>query len=119
MELEHNENKPAAAGVDVLQVEYEKRLQEAAAAAADAFREMLLPQGAAPWTQTPRATGPPTAIKNSTFPLLTRRDAVELIRAETGIPVPQSRFEKDAVAGRAPAPAAVYGRTHLYRRDAS
>ena len=47
----------------------------------------------------------------------TRRSGVELIRETFGVDVPVSRFEKDAMDGRAPAPVAVYGRTHLYTEE--
>jgi hypothetical protein len=47
----------------------------------------------------------------------TRRSGVELIRETFGVEVPVSRFEKDAMDGRAPAPVAVYGRTHLYTEE--
>jgi hypothetical protein len=48
--------------------------------------------------------------------LLTRRAAVMLIRETFGIPLPESRFDKDSANGIAPRPDAIYGRTHLYRR---
>jgi hypothetical protein len=47
--------------------------------------------------------------------LLTRRAAVMLIREMFGIPLPESRFDKDSANGIAPRPDAIYGRTHLYR----
>jgi hypothetical protein len=66
------------------------------------------------------------------FPLLTRRQAIELIHTELGVPVPLSRWEKDAMEKRqssdaqdrarrrpcvTPKPYRTYGRTHLYTRD--
>ena len=49
----------------------------------------------------------------------TRKQGIELIRTELGIPVPISRFEKDAIASPrvAPVPAAQYGRQELYTRE--
>ena len=47
--------------------------------------------------------------------LLTRRAAVMLIREMFGIPLPESRFDKDSANGIAPRPDAIYGRTYLYR----
>jgi len=55
---------------------------------------------------------------NDRLPLLTRRQAVELVRTTTGIPLTESRFDKEAMLGRAPKPAALYGRRHLYAPDA-
>jgi hypothetical protein len=49
---------------------------------------------------------------------LTRKQAVELVRSETGIPVTESRLDKEAMLGTAPKPAALYGRRHLYTREA-
>lgn len=48
--------------------------------------------------------------------LFTRREGIELIRVELGVPIPLSRFEKDAMNGAAPRPAATYGRHFLYTR---
>src|SRR5690606_18888304 len=50
-------------------------------------------------------------------PLLTRKQAVELIRAELGVPLGLSKIEKDAMDGRGPKPRARYGRHFLYDRD--
>lgn len=47
----------------------------------------------------------------------TRQQGVELIQAELGVPVPLSRFEKDAAIGRAPPPAARFGRRTLYTKE--
>ena len=49
-------------------------------------------------------------------PLLTRRQAVELIRSELGVPLGLSKIEKDAMDGRGPRPRARYGRHFLYDR---
>ena len=49
--------------------------------------------------------------------LLTRSESVEFIKDELGVPMTPSRFDKDSMAGRAPKPAAYYGRRQLYRRD--
>jgi hypothetical protein len=51
-------------------------------------------------------------------PFLTRKQAVELVRSETGIPLTNSRFDKEAMLGRAPKPAALYGRQCLYTKAA-
>ena len=51
------------------------------------------------------------------FPLFTRKKGCELIRVELGVPIPPSRFDKDAMGGDAPEPTAIYGRQHLYTRD--
>jgi hypothetical protein len=45
---------------------------------------------------------------------LTRRQLVALVRERTGIPVTESRLDKEAMLGTAPKPAALYGRRHLY-----
>ena len=51
-------------------------------------------------------------------PYVTRKQATEIVREETGIPLCPSQFDKDAMLGRAPKPAAIYGKTHLYTRAA-
>jgi hypothetical protein len=48
---------------------------------------------------------------------LTRAQLVELVRDKTGIPITASRFDKDAMLGTAPKPAAFYGRRHLYTEE--
>ena len=48
---------------------------------------------------------------------LTRAELVQVIRAELGVPLTASRFDKDAMSGVAPRPAAYYGRRQLYTRD--
>jgi hypothetical protein len=57
-------------------------------------------------------------MSDQSEPYLTRKQAVELVRAETGIPLTASAFDKASMRkiGRAPKPAAVYGRQHLYTR---
>jgi hypothetical protein len=47
--------------------------------------------------------------------LLTRPECVTLIQEKIGAPVTKSRFDKDAMLGLAPRPAAYYGRMQLYR----
>jgi hypothetical protein len=47
--------------------------------------------------------------------LVTVGGAVALINAVYGIPIPKSRFQKDRANGIAPAPDAIYGRTHLFK----
>jgi hypothetical protein len=53
-------------------------------------------------------------MDDTAFPLLTRRQVVELVRRQTGVPLTLSRLMKDGATGRAPKPAAVFGRQHLY-----
>jgi hypothetical protein len=48
------------------------------------------------------------------FPLLTRRQLVELVQQRTGVPLTYSRLMKDGAAGRAPKPAAIFGNRYLY-----
>ena len=47
--------------------------------------------------------------------LVTRAQLAALVRERTGIPIVESRIDKDAMIGRGPRVAAVYGRTHLIR----
>jgi hypothetical protein len=47
---------------------------------------------------------------------LTRREVVEVIRNELGVPVSESRLDKDAMLGLTPRPVAFFGRQRLYRR---
>lgn len=47
---------------------------------------------------------------------LTRAELVQVIRAEVGVPLSGSRFNKDTMSGVAPKPAAYYGRRQLYTR---
>jgi hypothetical protein len=54
---------------------------------------------------------------DESFPLFTRKQGCELIRTELGVPIPPSRFDKDAMEGDAPEPTTIYGRQHLYTRD--
>jgi hypothetical protein len=54
---------------------------------------------------------------NDSKPLLTRRRLVELVREKTGIPLTYSRLMKDGMSGRAPKPAALFGRQQLYTED--
>jgi hypothetical protein len=49
-------------------------------------------------------------------PLVTRRELVEIVRSETGIPVTYSRVMKDGAAGNGPQPAAQFGKQYLYKR---
>jgi hypothetical protein len=50
-------------------------------------------------------------------PLLTARAAVELARKRTGAPVTLSRWHKDRMNGFGPEPAAIFGKTFLYRAE--
>ncbi len=50
---------------------------------------------------------------------LTRTEVVELVRAELGVPLTISRFNKDAMNQLTPGPAAYYGKRQLYTRDAA
>jgi hypothetical protein len=47
--------------------------------------------------------------------LVTRGQLAALVREKTGIPMVESRIDKDSMIGRGPRVAAVYGRTHLIR----
>jgi hypothetical protein len=49
--------------------------------------------------------------------LVTMDGAVDLIRRETGVPIPKSRLQKDSAKGIAPRPAALYGRRYLYHPE--
>ncbi len=51
-------------------------------------------------------------------PLLTRKQLAKAIRDELGIPIGDSALDKAAMRGTGPEPAAKYGRTFLYRREA-
>jgi hypothetical protein len=46
-------------------------------------------------------------------PLLTNAAGVEFIQKKVGLPVPQSRFDKDKMTGRVPPPDVFYGRVEL------
>ena len=52
---------------------------------------------------------------DDTFPLMTSRQFVAFVQRQTGIPLTLSRLMKDSALGRAPKPAAVFGRRYLYR----
>jgi hypothetical protein len=54
-------------------------------------------------------------MEDPAFPLLTRAQFVAFVRRQTGIPLTISRLAKDGSVGRAPRPAAVFGRQYLYR----
>jgi hypothetical protein len=45
---------------------------------------------------------------------VTRREGVELVKQQLGIPLTKSVVDKDAHLGRGPKPAALYGHVHLY-----
>jgi hypothetical protein len=47
--------------------------------------------------------------------LVTRGQLAALVREKTGIPMVESRIDKDAMVGRGPKVTALYGRTHLIR----
>jgi hypothetical protein len=49
-------------------------------------------------------------------PYVTRQQAVDVIRAELGIPLGLSALEKAGMRGDGPKPTAAYGRTLLYKR---
>jgi len=51
-----------------------------------------------------------------TGPLLTRRQGVDLVRAE-GIPLTKSRVDKDSALKKGPRPAARFGKQDLYTRE--
>jgi hypothetical protein len=53
-------------------------------------------------------------MDDTTFPLMTRRQFVEFVKRQTGIPLTYSRLMKDGATGRGPRPAAVFGRRYLY-----
>ena len=54
------------------------------------------------------------ALPEESFPLLTRKGAVEFCNAELGIPVTESTLDKKAMRGEGPKPAAFYGKRELY-----
>jgi hypothetical protein len=43
-------------------------------------------------------------MDDTTFPLMTRRQFVEFVQRQTGIPLTYSRLMKDGAIGRAPRP---------------
>jgi hypothetical protein len=45
--------------------------------------------------------------------LCTRSQLADLVREKTGIPLTESRIDKDAMVGRGPKVSAIYGKTHL------
>jgi hypothetical protein len=47
-------------------------------------------------------------------PLMTRRQFVEFVQRQTGIPLTYSRLMKDGAIGRAPRPTAIFGKRYLY-----
>jgi len=53
-------------------------------------------------------------MDDTTFPLMTRRQFVEFVQRQTGIPLTYSRLMKDGATGRAPRPTAIFGKRHLY-----
>lgn len=48
---------------------------------------------------------------------VTRREGVELVRSQLGIPLSLATVERDAYLGRGPEPDALYGKTHLYKPE--
>lgn len=56
-------------------------------------------------------------MSDQKFPLVTRRQACALVRDKLGIPLRESRFDKDAMTGRAPKPVAKFGRRDLYTEE--
>ena len=53
-------------------------------------------------------------MDDTAFPLMTRRQFVEFVKRQTGIPLTYSRLMKDGATGRGPRPAAIFGRRYLY-----
>jgi len=53
-------------------------------------------------------------MDETTFPLMTRRQFVEFVQRQTGIPLTYSRLMKDGAIGRAPKPTAIFGKRYLY-----
>jgi hypothetical protein len=53
-------------------------------------------------------------MDDTAFPLMTRRQLVEFVQRQTGIPLTYSRLMKDGATGRAPRPTAVFGKRYLY-----
>ena len=53
-------------------------------------------------------------MDDTAFPLMTRRQFVEFVKRQTGIPLTYSRLMKDGASGRGPRPAAVFGKRNLY-----
>ena len=53
-------------------------------------------------------------MDDTAFPLMTRRQFVEFVKRQTGIPLTYSRLMKDGASGRGPRPAAVFGKRYLY-----
>ena len=47
--------------------------------------------------------------------LVTRAQLAALVREKTGIPMVESRIDKDAMVGRGPKVTALYGQIHLIR----
>jgi hypothetical protein len=56
-------------------------------------------------------------MDDTAFPLMTRRQLVDFVQRQTGIPLTYSRLMKDGAAGRAPKPVAIFGKRHLYSED--
>ena len=55
---------------------------------------------------------------NLTEPLLTRAEAIEIIKRELGIPVAKRTLDRAAINGTGPTPKAKYGHAFLYEKDA-
>ena len=53
-------------------------------------------------------------MDDTAFPLMTRRQFVEFVQRQTGIPLTYSRLMKDGALGRAPRPTAIFGKRYLY-----
>jgi hypothetical protein len=53
-------------------------------------------------------------MDDTTFPLMTRRQFVEFVQRQTGIPLTYSRLMRDGAIGRAPKPTAIFGKRYLY-----
>ena len=55
-------------------------------------------------------------MDDTAFPLMTRRQFVEFVQRQTGIPLTYSRLMKDGALGRAPTPTAIFGKRYLYSK---
>ena len=53
-------------------------------------------------------------LPKDAFPLLTRRDAVEFVRNELGIPLTESTLDKKRMKGEGPEPDSYWGKRELF-----
>jgi hypothetical protein len=56
-------------------------------------------------------------LSNDGFPLLTRKDGVQFIRDELGIPLSSSLLDKKCMSGEGPDVAGYWGKRELYTRQ--